>query len=58
MWKLAVAMTLRKFCNTLEDLVEIVCGSMCVLDLSTKIKRFRQFECVCVCCGKTHFDDV
>lgn len=56
MWKLVVAMTLRKFCNTLEDLVEIVCGSMCVLDLSTKVKRFIEFECVYA--GKTQFDDV
>lgn len=49
-------MALRKFCNTLEDLGEIVCESMCVLDLSTKIKRFIEFEHACA--GKTQFDDV
>lgn len=48
-------MALRKFCNTLEDSGEIVCGSMCVLDLSIKIKRFIEFERVCA--GKTQFDD-
>lgn len=53
MWRLTVAMALRKFCNTLEDSDEIVCGCMCVLDLNTKIKRFIEFKRVFA--GKTQF---
>lgn len=40
---------IKKNCNTLEDSDKIVCGSMYVLDLGTKIKRFIEFyACVCV----------